>query len=77
MPIIAVMGIFRGWLVDSSVTHMMTFGQSVHGTMTGRGLNCGSLKTFPLTLEARRGPTRHASRHIHGYMGLVRGCKPQ
>lgn len=43
----------------------------------GRGLKCGSLKTFPLTLEARTGPVWHLSRHIHGYMWLVRGCKPK
>lgn len=40
----AVAGIFRSWLVHSFVTHLMTFGQRVHGTMTGMGLNCGGLK---------------------------------
>lgn len=43
------------------MTHMMTFGQRVHDTMMRRGLNGGSLKTSPLTLEARRGPTWHVS----------------
>lgn len=50
----AVTSIFRSWLVDSFVPDIVTSGHKVHGVVTERGLNCGTLKAFPLAFEARR-----------------------
>lgn len=43
----------------------------------GDGTELWQFKTFLLTLEARREPTWHGSRHIHGYVWLVQGGKPK